>query len=91
MIAQITLQTSETIAERQKLFALYDYYGIPYGVFDDNSLFSNREKDWSKAIALIAEGKSIPKDLEKRLLEYKALRTDASTRQRTELTNPPVL
>lgn len=38
-----------------------------------------------------AEGKSIPKDLEKRLLEYKSLRTDASTRQRTELTNPPVL
>lgn len=72
MIAQIKPQSKEDIDRREKRLALYDYYGIPHSTFDEIDIPKKIEKDWSEAVALIVSGKNIPKDLEKRLLEYKS-------------------
>lgn len=67
-------QTDEQIAETDRREKLYDYYGIPYGVFDGekkNIEESEIEKDRTEAQILIMQGKEIPHDLEKRLLKYK--------------------
>lgn len=72
MNAEMRPQTQEEYDERQRREELFDYYGIPYGVFDGgDKLPDNIETDWSKAIALISKGQEIPKDLEIRLLDYK--------------------
>lgn len=72
MIAQIKPQTKEDIDRRTRIHKMYDYYGIPYGVFDESKDISvPMEKDWNEAIILISEDKVIPKDLEERLLQYK--------------------
>ena len=64
--------TQEEYDERQRREELFDYYGIPYGVFDGcDELPDNIETDWSKAIALISKGQKNPRDLEIRLLNYK--------------------
>ncbi|MBO5388341.1 MAG: hypothetical protein J6A59_09405, partial [Lachnospiraceae bacterium] len=55
-------------------FQKYDYYGIPYGDFDTSEgegYKSEKEVDRENARLLILSGKSIPKDLEIRLLQYK--------------------
>lgn len=66
-------QTEEQITETERRENLYDYYGIPYGIFDgdekDDSI--EIEKDRTEAQILIMQGKEIPKDLEERLLRYK--------------------
>lgn len=71
---EMVLDQSYILAQKRK-FEAYDYYGIPYGIFDgndDNSIEqSKREKDIEDARILIMEGKSLPKDLELRLLAYK--------------------
>ena len=66
-------QTEEQIAETERRENLYEYYGIPYGVFDgEEKVDSNEiEKDRTEAQILIMQGKEIPKDLEERLLRYK--------------------
>ena len=66
-------QTEEQIAETERREKLYDYYGIPYGIFDgDENVDSIEiEKDRTEAQILIMQGKEIPKDLEERLLRYK--------------------
>lgn len=66
-------QTDEQIAETERREKLYDYYGIPYGVFDgeEEIEFIEIEKDRTEAQILIMQGKEIPKDLEERLLRYK--------------------
>lgn len=63
--------TQEEINEWKKLKKFYDYYGIPHDVFAETEIPKEIERDWSKAIVLINEGKTIPKDLEQRLLYYK--------------------
>lgn len=65
------LQTDEQIKDMDRKFELYDYYGIPYGIFDDARLDINVEKDRTAAKLMIMQGITIPEDLEKRLLEYK--------------------
>ena len=67
-------QTEEQISELEYREKLYDYYGIPYGVFDDpkNEIEDTEiEKDRTTARILIMQGEKIPEDLEKRLLDYK--------------------
>ncbi len=63
-------QTDQQISEMEAKFKKYEYYGIPYGVFDEDES-TQVEKDRSEAILLIAQGLPIPKDLEDRLLSYK--------------------
>lgn len=65
------LQTDEQIKDMDRKFELYDYYGIPYGIFDDARLDINVEKDRTAAKLMIMQGITIPEDLKKRLLEYK--------------------
>lgn len=66
-------QSEEEIKMTEEKEKLYEYYGIPYGVIDgseeDNDI--EIEKDRTTAQILIMQGKPIPADLEKRLLEYK--------------------
>lgn len=52
---------------------LYDYYGIPYLVFDESSdnVSKQIKIDRLTGMSLLAQGKPIPEDLGKRLLEYK--------------------
>ena len=66
-------QTEEQIAETERRENLYDYYGIPYGIFDGDEKEDSTEieKDRTEAQILIMQGKEIPKDLEERLLRYK--------------------
>ena len=71
MMAQPRKQTLEEIERHKEKERLYDYYGIPYGIFDEKVISKQIERDWSKAIALIAKKKKIPEELEKRLLQYK--------------------
>lgn len=66
-------QTEEQITETERRENLYDYYGIPYGIFDGDEKVDSIEieKDRTEAQILIMQGKEIPKDLEERLLRYK--------------------
>lgn len=70
MIAKVRKPTQEKINERNRREKLYEYYGIPYNVFD-----SEEDKEiviyWAKAATMIIKGKEIPKDLESILLRYK--------------------
>lgn len=51
----------------------FEYYGIEYNNLDGGELAeSKKEKDRDEARILILMGKEIPKDLEERLLRYKA-------------------
>lgn len=53
---------------------LYEYYAIPYGVIDGAEKEEKEleiESDRTTAQILIMQGKEIPADLGKRLLEYK--------------------
>lgn len=76
-------QTDEQIKDMDRKFELYDYYGIPYGIFDDIRQDINVEKDRTTAKLLIMQGIAIPEDLEKRLLEYK----DADMRDKQKCTS----
>lgn len=65
--------TAEQREQQDRKFELYDYYGIPYGMLDnDNDIeISQKEIDREDARLLLMQGKKIPKDLEIRLLRYK--------------------
>lgn len=78
MMAKPMPQTADDIRKRTELFKIYDYYGIPYGIFDEINVPLQVEKDWAEAVALIAQGEKIPLALEKRLLRYKAERMNSS-------------
>ena len=69
------IPTQEQVEAQQLKFKKYDYYGIPYGYFDTSKEgegnTSKKERDRENARLLIMSGKSIPKDLETRLLQYK--------------------
>ena len=71
MIAKVRKPSQEELNKRKERERVYDYYGIPYGVFDENSTPKEVERDWSRAISLLAKGEKIPKELEERLLKYK--------------------
>lgn len=76
MMMQSRPQTKEEITARNELFKVYEYYGIPYGIFDSIKIpEDNIERDWSKAVALLAKKEKIPKELENRLLMYKEQRS----------------
>lgn len=68
-------QTKEQIEETERREKLYDYYGIPYGIFDgtEHEINNEIEKDRTEAQILIMKGEEIPKTLEERLLKYKEL------------------
>lgn len=76
-------QTDEQIKDMDRKFELYDYYGIPYGIFDDTRQDINVERDRTTAKLMIMQGIAIPEDLEKRLLEYK----DADMREKQKCTS----
>lgn len=71
----------EKIKFQQDKFKKYDYYGIPYGGFDasDEGLTSQMQQDQEEARLLILQGKEIPEDLAKRLLQYKESKGDVVT------------
>lgn len=63
--------TKEEKDRYEKKLALYDYYGIPYLVFDGEEAAEHIRKDRWDAVRIIETGGEIPEDLGKRLLEYK--------------------
>lgn len=66
-------QTLQEIRETHERIRRFEYYGIEYNNFDGGDLpESEKEKDQDEARILILMGKEIPKDLEERLLRYKA-------------------
>lgn len=66
-------QTPQEIRETHERIRRFEYYGIEYNNFDGGELAeSKKEKDRDEARILILMGKEIPKDLEERLLRYKA-------------------
>ena len=66
-------QTPEQIKKQNEKFRLYDYYGIPYGIFDESETIENNkiESDREKARLMIMKGEDIPKELAEQLLKYK--------------------
>ena len=67
-------QSEEEIKMTETKEKLYEYYGIPYGVIDGAEKEDKDieiERDRTEAQILIMQGKPIPADLEKRLLQYK--------------------
>jgi len=65
-------RTQEQIEKQERKIQLYEYYGIPYGVFDDGQdSVSQKDIDRAQADLLIEAGRPIPVDLAERLLEYK--------------------
>lgn len=65
------LYTEAEKAAYEKKLALYDYYGIPYLVFDGEEAAEHIRKDRRAAVRIIETGGEVPEDLGKRLLEYK--------------------
>lgn len=67
--------TPEQIEQQNRKFRTFEYYGIPYGIFDGSDKGeghkTQRDKDIELARILIIKGESLPKDLEQRLLQYK--------------------
>jgi hypothetical protein len=67
--------TEEQIKEQELKFEQYDYYGIPYGIFDDSNdgegNLTKKDIDREKARLLIMKREIIPDDLKVRLLQYK--------------------
>lgn len=64
--------TAEEIESRKKMYEEAERLGIDLMSFDvdDNS---SARKDIQKAIVYLGTGKSVPKDLEERILKRKAL------------------
>jgi hypothetical protein len=73
MMAHSREATKEELLEQQRIATQFQYYGLPYMVFDGPAIPIEVEKDWSKASLLIIQGKPIPKALAKRLLKYKEM------------------
>lgn len=64
--------TTEEIESRKKMYEEAERLGIDLMSFDENDNSSAR-KDIQKAIVYLGTGKSVPKDLEERILKRKAL------------------
>jgi len=64
--------TKEEKDRYEKKLALYDYYGIPYLVFDGVEAAEYIRKDRWDAVRIIETGGVMPEDLGRRLLKYKA-------------------
>ncbi len=64
--------TAEEIESRKKMYEEAERLGIDLMSFDENDNSSAR-KDIQKAIVYLGTGKSVPKDLEERILKRKAL------------------
>lgn len=66
-------QTQEQLKVQETIFEQYEYYGIPYGIFDgsDETDADIIEMDREEAKLLIMRGEEIPPDLAAKLLEYK--------------------
>lgn len=73
--------TKEEKDRYEKKLALYDYYGIPYLVFDGEEAEEHIRKDRMTDVRIIETGGEVPEDLGKRLLEYKA---EDKQRKKTE-------
>lgn len=58
-------------AEMERLAKIFDYYGIPFMVFDGPEVAVEVERDRIEASLLIRGNKPVPKELEERLLSYK--------------------
>lgn len=58
-------------AAYEKKLALYDYYGIPYLVFDGEEAEEHIRKDRRDAVRIIETGGEVQEDLGRRLLGYK--------------------
>ncbi len=71
MMAEARKPSQEEINRREKIHKLYNYYGIPYGIFDEDEVSRAIERDWNKAMLLIDQDKPVPRDLEERLLKHK--------------------
>jgi hypothetical protein len=69
------IPTEEQVREQQWLFEQYDFFGIPYGILDgqDEGQLTEKDIDREQAKLLISEGKTLPLDLQERLLLYKKL------------------
>ena len=80
--------TPESIAEQNRRHSLYSYYGIPIGVFTDNSF--EYTKDELKAIDLIRKNKNIPSQLHKKLLDTKIER-EKRIKSNTEQIERPLI
>lgn len=67
------MPTKEQVKTQQVNFDRYDYYGIPYGIIDgtDEGKLTPKDIDREQAKLFISQGKQLPKDLERRLLNYK--------------------
>lgn len=64
--------TKEEKDRYEKKLAMYDYYGIPYLMFDEEKgIVEQIRKDRRKAARIIETGGEMPEDLAKRLLKYK--------------------
>lgn len=77
------VMTKEQMAQQENKFEAYDFYGIPYGIIDDTrdgeQFATKKDIDREKARLLIMQQKPLPKDLEQRLLRYKAEDEKASS------------
>lgn len=67
--------TDEQIKAQEYKFNMYEVYGIPYGILDNKhegeQHRSKKDRDRDSARILIMQGKDLPEDLKKRLLQYK--------------------
>lgn len=67
--AEPYIPTEEDFLEEDRRFKLYEYYGIIIGVFSGSGTVYT--DDELRAMDLIRNGKKLPEDLEKRLLDTK--------------------
>lgn len=63
--------TEEEIKERRNMYAKAEELGIDLLKFDDNDKEDRIKRDIRKAIIFLGEGKEVPPELKKRLLQRK--------------------
>lgn len=70
------IPTQRQVQFQQYKFQQYDYYGIPYGMFDasnegEGHQTTQRDKDIEEARLFINSQQPLPSDLKERLLKHK--------------------
>lgn len=63
--------TEQEIKERRNMYAKAEELGIDLLKFDDNDKEDRIKRDIRKAIIFLGEGKEVPPELKKRLLQRK--------------------
>lgn len=63
--------TEQEIEERRNMYAKAEELGIDLLKFDDNDKEDRIKRDIRKAIIFLGEGKEVPPELKKRLLQRK--------------------